>query len=119
MSVSQYQDFSLYIFYVFILAGFLVILNAIYFQIRYQKKTDQLFHGENYIDGGWLFNSQRMMMYAHFCLFDKRAKRAGVFDQVQKMPPVIRFHLLAHWIMAIFGGLAMVVLGVMDYVYLN
>ena len=105
--------------FVFILIGFTVILNAVYFQIRYQKRVGQLLHGDDYIDGGWIFNSQRMMMYAHYCLFEKRAKRAGLYDQVQAIPGVIKGHLLLHWVLVILGGFLMLLLWLFDHFYMK
>ena len=96
MSASSNIEFLL----VVIFFGVLILMagNTIYFQIRFQKKTDQAIHGENYVDGGWLFNANRMMMYAHYCLFSARAKRAGVYEQVTQLPREIKFHLILHWV---------------------
>ena len=112
-------DLFIWLCLVFIVIGITVILNAIYFQIRYQKRLDQLLHGDDYIDGGWIFNSQRMMMYAHYCLFEKRARRAGLYDQVQAIPGVIKGHLLLHWVLVILGGFLMLLLWLFDYFYMK
>ncbi len=98
------EDLFLVLCLLFAVIGFTVILNAIYFQVRFQRTVDQLLHGDNYIDGGWIFNSQRMMMYAHYCLFERRARRAGLYDRVQAMPRVLKGHLLLHWVLVLLGG---------------
>jgi hypothetical protein len=86
MSVEFYREFVFCASIVFMALGVLVIVNAIYFQVLYQKKVDQLIHGDDYIDGGWLFNSTRMMMYAHYCLFNRRAKKSGLKILLQIFP---------------------------------
>ncbi len=92
--------FLLLMLSVFVL-GFLMLLNAIYFQIRYQRMVDRTLHGENYIDGGGVFNASRMMIYAHYCLFPKRAERDGVVDQMGQIPLVVKVHLIFHWLAVI------------------
>ncbi len=104
MSVEFYREFVFYASIVFMALGVLVMVNAIYFQILYQKKIDQLIRGDDYIDGGWLFNSTRMMMYAHYCLFNKRAKKAGVEDSIASIPVVVKCHLIFHWSGVIIGS---------------
>ncbi len=92
-----------------------MLINVAYFQIRYQKKVDQLLHGDRYIDGGWMYNSHRMMMYAHYCIFKKRAERAGILEKVLAIPAVVKLHLVLHWSVVIALGLILVVFGVDDY----
>ena len=108
MSVELCREFVFYASIVFMAFGILVIVNAIYFQVRYQKQVDQLIHGDDYIDGGWLFNSTRMMMYAHYCLFNKRARKAGVEDSVAGIPVIVKWHLIFHWGAVIIGSSALV-----------
>ena len=104
MSASFYQELVFYVSFITITLGVLVLLHTIYFQIRYQEKVDKLIHGDNYLDGGWIFNASRMMIYAHYCLFPKRAKRAGVTAAIHRMPSVIRWHLIMHWAVVILVG---------------
>ena len=98
-TVNDYfcQDTVFYISIIALALGLVVFFHTIYFQIRYQKKVDKLINGDNYIDGGWIFNTSRMMIYAHYCLFPKRASRAGVTEAIQNMPAIIRWHLIGHW----------------------
>lgn len=119
MNEAQYQDLSLIVFIVFGMSAFVMIGNVVYFQIRFQRSADRLIHGGNVIDGGWLYNSQRMMMYAHYCLFKKRAVKAKVYTQVKQLPQNIKFHLLLHWGMVMLSGLLLVLLSLMDYIYLE
>lgn len=115
----DYFEFSLYLFYVFVLLGILMLANVVYFQIRYQKKTDYLFNDDNYIDGGWIYNSMRMMMYAHYCLFHRRARRAGVLERVRRIPSVIKFHLYFHWFSVIVVSLILTIVSILDYYLLG
>ena len=111
MSNSEYLFLALMLT-VFIL-GFLMLLNAIYFQIKYQKRVDQTLDGENYIDGGGIFNASRMMIHAHYCLFQKRAERDGVIKQMSLIPLVVKMHLIFHWlaviVMCLLAAVAFVV----------
>lgn len=108
--MNNVDDVVLYIGGVAILAGLASILNAIFFQFKYQKLIDQQFHGDNYIDGGWLFNSTRMLMYAHYCLFPARAQKDRVSHHVDSLSLKIKLHLIFNWIATLcavcFGFLA-------------
>ncbi len=101
MRVNEAEFFLLLTFFIFLVCGVAAIVNVIYFQIRYQKKVDTIIQGDRYIDGGWMFNSTRLMMYAHYCLFPRRALRAGISDRVDSIPRVIKFHLVLHWFLVI------------------
>ena len=103
---------------IFLVCGLLAIVNVIYFQIRYQKKVDAIIHGDNYIDGGWVFNSTRLMMYAHYCLFPGRAEKAGLGKQVSEIPKIIKCHLVLHWVLVLVSGFFLVVGSVMIDFYL-
>lgn len=110
-----YSDFWISLFIIFALLGVIMLINVAYFQIRYQKRVDQLLHGDRYIDGGWIFNSHRMMMYAHYCLFKKRAEKAGLLEKVLTIPTVVKLHLVFHWGAVILLGLILVGFAVNDY----
>jgi len=115
--MSNFEDFLYICGNIFFILTIVAILNAVYFQIRYQKKADTIISGDNYIDGGWIFNSTRLMMYAHYCLFPARAERAGVKDRVAKLPSMLKFHLILHWCLVILGSLCMAVWAIADYFF--
>lgn len=75
---------------------FVTILNAIYFHFRYQKKIDEAIAGRE-DDIGFLLGMTRLMMYGHYCLFPKRAQRAGVYNIFLGLPRIQRAHLIFHW----------------------
>lgn len=33
----------------------------------------------------------------HYCLFSRRAKKAGVYDIFSRLPAIQRAHLIFHW----------------------
>ncbi|BFM06492.1 hypothetical protein [Halioxenophilus aromaticivorans] len=101
MSDYFYREAVFYFSLITVALGGLEFLHTIYFQVRYQKKVDVLINGDNYIDGGWIFNASRMMMYAHYCLFPKRAERAGVEKAIHQIPVAIKWHLIVHWVAVI------------------
>jgi len=103
MNVNTLEDIYLVTFLGFLVCSFTSLVNVIYFQLRFQRKVDRIILGSNYIDGGWIFNSTRLMMYAHYCLFPSRAARAGVSNQVRMIPHTIRLHLILHWGLVITG----------------
>lgn len=79
-------------------SGLLVsIINAIYFHFRYQKKIDETIAGKE-DDIGFLIGMTRLMMYGHYCLFPKRARRAGVYNIFTRLPRIQRAHLIFHWL---------------------
>lgn len=117
--MSTAEDIYFILGLAFFFLGFLMLSNAIYFQMRYQKKADQLLHGDNYIDGGWVFNSHRMMMYAHYCLFHKRAARDQVLEQVLNMPKAMKFHLILHWGTVTLVGLTLIIGFVINYFFIK
>jgi len=108
MNASSLENFTLIIGFTFAIFGTMAIANVIYFQNRYQKKVDTIIQGDRYIDGGWIFNSTRLMMYAHYCLFPRRARRAGISKQVESIPKVIKLHLILHWFLVIVGGFLLI-----------
>ncbi len=105
MNIISAENFAFLFVSISIIGGFVAIANVIYFQIRYQKRVDAIVHGERYIDGGWVFNSTRLMMYAHYCLFTGRRQRDGVVEKIKLTPGIIKFHLVLHWFLVVVGGL--------------
>lgn len=76
---------------------FVAISNALYFHLRYQKALDQAVMGERYYDAGVLLGLNRLMMYGHYCLFPKRAKKDCVYEIFAYLDKVQRVHLILHW----------------------
>lgn len=77
------------------------IVNAVYFHFRYQKKIDQAIAGGE-DDIGFLLGLTRLTMYGHYCLFSRRAKKAGVYDIFSRLPAIQRAHLIFHWFSLLF-----------------
>ena len=97
-----------------IFLGLLMAINSFYFYLRYQKAIDQAVMKGFYYERGYLLCALEQMMYAHYCLFPKRAKRDGfyeIFSVLEKRP---RQHLIFHWfaVLAVFflGGIGALIL---------
>lgn len=92
------------------LGGFVVLLHVIYFYFNYQKPIDKKVMGGDYYEMGILLASTKLMMYGHYCLFPKRAKKAGVHEIFSTIPRNVKAHLIVHWVLVIvfscmlFGG---------------
>lgn len=89
------------------------VVNALVFHFRYQKELDQSVMKEQYYDGGILMGLNRLMMYGHYCLFPKRAKRDGVDSIFGRLDRRQKFHLKLHWLAII--GTVLIYLG--GYIY--
>lgn len=113
------EDFFFFAVMVLLAIGLILLVNVVYFQVMYQRKVDRAIHGDECIDGSWIFNSTRMMVYAHYCLFSARAIKAGVAGKIVTIPFVIKAHLVLHWLLVIGGSLLMVVLILLDHFYLH
>ncbi len=108
------EDWTIFLFVVFVLTWVLMAINAVYFHCRYQKKLDQQIMGDDYIDGGMLYNLTRLMLYAHYCLFSNRAKRAGVDEIIRDLPTKLKAHLIFHWFSVLFGCLILIIYSISD-----
>lgn len=80
-----------------ILLSLLGIANAIYFHYRYQRKLDSELMKSEYYSGGLIVDLMRLMLYGHYCLFPKRAKRDDVSHVFNKISKTERIHLVFHW----------------------
>jgi hypothetical protein len=89
--------------------GVAAIVNAVFFHYRYQKDIDKRVMKDGYYDGGLLFNLLRVMMYGHYCLFPKRAKRDNVNEVFSTLSKTVRFHLIFHWVAFVTAFLLMFV----------
>lgn len=89
-----------------LLGGFFCILHALYIRYRYQEFIDRAVMGSEYFDMGVFFAFSKLLMYGHYCIFSKRAIRAGVDELFQALPKVQRIHLIVYWwTFIIFGSL--------------
>lgn len=91
----------------------LVLINAIYFYIKHYKTIATQVDG-TYIDVGFLLSANRLMLWAHYCIFPKRAKRAKVHDIFSSIPKTTRVQLLFHWFGILIGCLLFVVGGILN-----
>ena len=86
----------------------LLFINA---QLFYRRHYTSVSHA---IDGtglhlGLLISTQQMMMWGHYCIFSKRAKRDGVDHVFSNLALPVRRHLLFHWYGLNFGVLMLIV----------
>lgn len=76
---------------------FFVILHALYIRVRYQPAIDRAVMGSQYFDMWVFFAFNKLLMYGHYCLFPKRARRAGVHEIFENLPRVQRLNLIVFW----------------------
>ncbi|PXF64223.1 hypothetical protein [Kangiella spongicola] len=114
--INLYQSAPIILLSLFgMLVIFLLIINAIYFYFRYQKSMEKELLGDDYSSGGFLYDSTRLMMYGHYILFPKRAKKAGVYEFFKNIPFKVKTHLLIHWFGLIIGGICFFVPATITY----
>lgn len=85
----------------------LVLINAIYFYLRHYKGIAEKIDGA-YLNMGFLFSANRLMLWAHYCLFPERAKRENVYTIFFDLQKSVRFQLLFHWFGVISGILLLI-----------
>ena len=115
---TLFQDEPLTLFFIIgIVILWIWLLHAIYFYIKYQKPMEKNLMGEDYYSGGFLYDGLRVMMYGHYLLFPKRAKKAGVYDFFSKLNNKLKAHLLFHWFGLVIGGITALIPAIILYFY--
>ncbi len=100
-----YEEQGLIIsFFAAVTLSVLVLINAIHFYLKHYESIAKQVDGA-YIDMGFLFSASRLMLWAHYCLFPKRAERANVHEIFSRLPKTIRMQLLFHWFGVLVGCL--------------
>lgn len=58
---------------------------------------------DQYYDGGFLMGVNRLMLYGHYCLFRKRARRDGADEVFQNLSAGMKCHIIFHWAAILLG----------------
>lgn len=99
------------------LGVYVAIGYVFYIRMTFQRAIDEKVMGNKYYDMGFLFSFNKLLMYGHYCLFSKRAKRDGVDVIFKQLPKVQRIHLIILWVLMIGSGV-LAFTGAISHLYL-
>lgn len=112
MSANVLEYISLVSFLLAIFLGVLALANSFYFYKRYQPPLDKATMKDLYFEKGYMLCALDQLMYAHYCLFPKRAKRDGFYELFSTLESRPRKHLIFHWFAVVIGIFLACVIGV-------